>query len=433
MSEAPPPEPLNVLMSRLAAIHEGNARYHLHESPEFSPERHASVTTRWSQHAMLAVSSFTIAASYWSMLDPLRAAADYWLAAMLYRALNHDYWMPLALASGHREGPRKVAHETAERTPSPASVAFAMIGDAVDRESNAREQLSALHRHYGNARIGRLGLPLDFYARCASAMASGDSRRFANAARLFLLRASEVLGSAAHDHFHWSRLHSSVLLAEPEAVAVGVAMARVARERHDRRLHEMMTDMGDEHALRIVHVSEDVFAAASSAENALRREVEAAAEVALERDLDRERETARRVERIANLVDEDFLWRLVDELNAEYEHAPDNHQRERSSAKFRALASVLMRRLPELPDHLAIFALEVHADPQRVEWLLERIRGEDEFVGRHATWAFRRTLRDASDAERERLAGIFVQLLNELANVRGFEERMDILRGGLLE
>ena len=443
MTEIPDPEPLAVLLPRIAGVYEGNARYHFAAAPEFSTKPSAEdsevdrvAATRWSQHAMLAVSSFTIAASYWSMLDPFRAAADYWIASMLYRALQHDYWMPLALASGHRAGPWKVAHEGVEGTPAPTALAFAMIGDAVNRQTNARGRLHSVHRHYGNVRVGRLGLPLDLYARCADAMAHGDRRRFANDARLYLLRASEVLGSAAHDHFHWSRLHSSVLLAEPEAVAVGVAMSRVAHERYDISLRGMV-EMEDAHASRIVDVAESVFDAAASAEQALRRELQAAAEMARERDLDREREINQRVERIANLVDEELPWRLVAELRNEYRDARGDQQRERIAAQLRALATVVADRLTsahnELPEIFEIFALEARADPERIEWLAKRVLDDAEFAGRHAAWALRRAVHDSSGSERERIVGVIERLLREIALVGRFRVRAAILRDALHE
>jgi hypothetical protein len=40
----------------------------------------------------------------------------------------------------------------------------------------------------------------------------------------YIARATEVIRTASHDRFHWARLDSTILPAEPEAVAMTAAM-----------------------------------------------------------------------------------------------------------------------------------------------------------------------------------------------------------------
>jgi hypothetical protein len=119
------------LIDRLARMHEGNAVAHVNRAAE---QREEGVVPRtgWSQHQMLAASGFVIAASYWSLVEPSRAVADYRIATEIHRALGHSYWMVLALASASESDIVSVPLVIDDtRDPNPLTVAFAMIGNEV--------------------------------------------------------------------------------------------------------------------------------------------------------------------------------------------------------------------------------------------------------------------------------------------------------------
>jgi hypothetical protein len=255
------------LIQRLALVHEGNAAVHLRRTPEqyaTSAGPHS-----WSQHEMLAASSMVIAASYWSMIDPQKALAAYRKSTDIYRRMGHSYWMVLALVSANSDAIIEMLSEFDETTPAgPQNIGLAMIGNQIinsNRREARAEHLNAYWRETGNVPVGRLGIPLDYYVRCAEAIRTtrgGNNRRrfFAEAAN-YVNRATEVIRTASHDQFHWLRLRSTVLPAEPEAVAVTMALAMVSRESFELPISE--TPGLDVHGQLLVRIGDDMRKAAS--------------------------------------------------------------------------------------------------------------------------------------------------------------------------
>jgi hypothetical protein len=223
------------LVKSLALVHEGNGKARRKIADQCEP--HDGPLSSWSQNCMLAASSLAIAASLWSLIEPARATRLYRTAAHLYREIGHGYWIVLALASGSEHEIATVASVTDESPPlSPQTVAFALVANEVS-ESRLRGTLSEVldshWRHTGNLPIGRLRIPLDYYAHCAQAMrgarAEKNADRFFSEAGNYVRRAAEVLRSARHDRFHWPRLETTILPAEPEAVAMTAAMSVMSR------------------------------------------------------------------------------------------------------------------------------------------------------------------------------------------------------------
>jgi hypothetical protein len=221
---------------------------------------------------MLAASGIAIAASLWSLVAPRSAVQRYRLAAETYRHLRHDYWIPLAIASGSAaelaRGPGALAEAG---TLSPQAVAFGMlalempgVGDA-DAAGAASERLHAAWRATGSVPVGRLGLPLELYVRCAEAVRrvrlERDADRFVDDAAAYVRRAAEVLRSASHDRYHWTTLHSAILPAEPEAAAVAVLLAATTRESVDLPLGRVLRRDLDAHGRRLVEVGDELYEA----------------------------------------------------------------------------------------------------------------------------------------------------------------------------
>ncbi len=255
------------LIERLALMQEGNATAHLRIA-EKQQEAVGAPRARWSKHEMLAASSLVIAASYWSLIAPTKAIRCYRRATEIYRTMNHSYWMVLALASAS-------ANEIAtmpsaiDETPalSPQTVAFGMVGNEMsdaDGRGTREERLDAHWHHAGNIPIGRLGIPLDHYARCAHAIRAARREKniehfFAEAAN-YVQRAAEIVRSASHDRFHWRLLQSTVLPAEPEAVAVTTAMSMMSHSMFQRSISDMPNL--DAHGRLLVEVGEEMRGAA---------------------------------------------------------------------------------------------------------------------------------------------------------------------------
>jgi hypothetical protein len=250
------------LIERLALAYTGNAAAHL-ELTEAPLHDREILTFGGSQHELLGASSLVIAASYWSLIDPNRAVVLYRHATAVYRAMGHSYWMVLALASGSRNDIFRIPSAFDEMSaPTPQAIAFAMVAEAMgnsERQSKREERLNTAWRHVGNAPVGRLGIPLDHYGRCAEAMrAARNSRnieRFFTEAGNYVRRAAEIVRTASHDQFHWRRLQSTVLPAEPEAVAMTTAMSIMAHAAFRMPITEMseldahgrlLVDMGEQ-------------------------------------------------------------------------------------------------------------------------------------------------------------------------------------------
>jgi hypothetical protein len=253
-------------LTRIAAMHVGSARAHLaalRERPETSV-----LGGDGMQHFMLAASSQVIGASLLSLVSPREAISQYRAAARMYRDIRHDYWMPLALAAGDVDAVAEATSGIEDATSlSPQAVAFGMVASAASRDRDASrrdESLTSAWQHIGNVPVGRLGVPLDDYGACARAMRATtrkkDFETFARAARQYLLRAAEVRRSASHDAFHWTRLQSNILPAEPEAIAMTTTMSIVAHDVFGASL-EKIGDM-DPHARILMDVGEDMRAAA---------------------------------------------------------------------------------------------------------------------------------------------------------------------------
>jgi hypothetical protein len=132
------------------------------------------------------------------------------------------------------------------------------------------ERLDDHWRHAGNSPIGRLGIPLDYYVRVAQAMRAARTRRdfdrFVVEAAAYVLRAAEVIRSASHDHFHWLRLQSTILPAEPEAVAMTTAMSMMAHAVFGRPMSEMANL--DAHGMRLVEIGNELLYAGGRGDQA---------------------------------------------------------------------------------------------------------------------------------------------------------------------
>lgn len=252
------------LVERLAQMHEGNAAAHLKLATEQQYERKDGARSRWTGHQMVAASALVIAASYWSLVDVRKAVSLYRFASKVYRDLGHDYWMVLALISSDANWTAALLSAVDEmRTPTPQAVAFAMVSnEAFDAGHRGRraERLVTQWRHIGNHPVGRLGIPLDYYGRCAQAMQDArerkNPRRFLGEAMNYVHRAAEVVRSASHDRFHWSRLESTILPAEPEAVAMTTAISTMSRV-----FQVSITEMPnlDDHGRLLVEIGDEIW------------------------------------------------------------------------------------------------------------------------------------------------------------------------------
>ena len=262
-------------LRQVAELHEGIAAAHVGHASRLRDADRSERADRprrqgeWSQDAMLAASGLVIAASCWSLIEPKKAISLYRRAAHTYRNMGHSFWVVLALASANAREIAAIREWVDEHREFPhVAVAFGMVADAVaDRDSQGArsERLEAQWRHVGNVPVGRLGIPLDNYAQCARAMRAlryePNPEFFLRAVTDYVGRAAEVRRTASHDTFHWKRLMSTVLPAEPEAVAMTTAMSAMSRATFERPLSEFVPDL-DSHARVLVEVGDEMRAAA---------------------------------------------------------------------------------------------------------------------------------------------------------------------------
>lgn len=270
-------------LRQVAELHEGMAAAHLEHASGLRDADQSARTDRrtdrpprpleWSQDAMLAASGLVMAASCWSLIEPKRAVSLYGRAAKLYKNMGHSFWIVLALASGDARELAAIPRWVDEHGELPhVAVAFGMVAAAVvdrDGESDRSERLEAQWRHVGNVPVGRLRIPLDNYAVCARAMRAlrhePNRDSFLGAVMDYIGRAAEVRRAASHDTFHWNRLMSTVLPAEPEAVAMITAMSTMSRATFQRPLRELVPDL-ESHARILVEVGDQMRGAAQDDE-----------------------------------------------------------------------------------------------------------------------------------------------------------------------
>jgi hypothetical protein len=251
------------LVERVALVYEGNAMAHLKRAPG-QYEVAAAPRSDWTQHYMLAASSFVIAASYWSLVATRKALTVYRAAADIYRELGHEYWVVLALAASNGNDFAPALSAIDEMlSPNPQTIAFAMVWNEL--HPTERRDLRAKHlflrwRETGNYPIGRLGIPLDYYGQLAQGIHFARQEKnpdlFFFAAADYLRRAAEVIRTASHDRFHWLRLESTILPAEPEAVAITTAMSIVSHAMFRVPISQMPNL--DMHARLLVDIGEEM-------------------------------------------------------------------------------------------------------------------------------------------------------------------------------
>jgi hypothetical protein len=261
------------LVERVARTTEGAARARWSAYRELTGSRHGrpgepSAGSRAEQHGMLAASGLAIAASHWSLLDPKRARVCFLDAMQIYHRLDHSYWMALALCSSDGKAMDLLAREIPAQADRPSlptdALAFMIVAESVprlgERMAGLREALGRHLRVHGNRPVGRLGVPLEEYLRCRDTLqraSSQDPGRFSTVVGAFMHRATEPVRLAMHDRFHWSRLRSSVLPVEPEALAVAMTAVAVSLLAYDQV--PRMPDL-DPAAGRVMRVAERLVA-----------------------------------------------------------------------------------------------------------------------------------------------------------------------------
>src|SRR5262249_19348169 len=157
-------------------------------------------------------------------------------AAQMYRSMGHDYWIVLETVAANWREISKLAPTISEISASrPELIGFAMVtNEAFESENREKrsERLNSLWQHAWNFPSGCLSISLNFYGRWAQGVRSARSEknvnRFFAECAIYVERASEVLRLASHDRFHWTRLQSTILPAEPEAVAVTKTMSMLS-------------------------------------------------------------------------------------------------------------------------------------------------------------------------------------------------------------
>lgn len=254
------------LIRLLAQVHEGNAQAHsdLIGTNELNDNSDSVSPQRWSKHEMIAASSLVLAASCWTLVDQRKAVQLYRSAAERYQQMGHSYWIPLKVASSSDADIRETFFRLDDvRDPTPLAVAFGLL---INAEQNRPAKVLNEHwRHMGNIPVGRLGIPLDHYGRVAdairSARAEGGYVGFISACASFMGRISEVLSTASHDRFHWSRLQLTVFPAEPEAVAVAVIMSKISHSLYNVPISKMV-DL-DRHGSLLIELGELMHMAAN--------------------------------------------------------------------------------------------------------------------------------------------------------------------------
>jgi hypothetical protein len=186
-------------------------------------------------------SSQGLAAVYFSLVDPARGRTVFAEAAETYRGMGNRFWVTLAVCGQNIDEPVHwdAANDVAPDAGSAFStlLATAWVTSASSRRDAGEKDVprespllySAIDRatHLGMIRVGRLGLPLQYYVLAAkeslewSATESG-----VEALAALLSRAVEPIQGAKADRFHWQRLYSNVLPIEPEILATCLALVR---------------------------------------------------------------------------------------------------------------------------------------------------------------------------------------------------------------
>ena len=180
-------------------------------------------------------SSFFIAGSYWSLIDGKHARTAFAAAA---ESLPHDNpaaVIAASIADVEMKPPGDVPRDLGELPPQWQVFATMMIVALHDREGEAYRVIERV-RSFAALPIGRLGVPASYYLNLATELMELRRRRIDDFEELprtltsLLLRADEVVAVARRDHYHWSRLRSRILPAEPELILASIALLRTRPE-----------------------------------------------------------------------------------------------------------------------------------------------------------------------------------------------------------
>lgn len=186
-------------------------------------------------------SSQVLAAVYFSLVDPARGRTAFAEAAETYRGMGNPFWIVLAVCGQNINEP--VHWDTANDVAPDAGSAFSALvanawvtGAFIHRDAGERDftrESPLLYRaidqaaRLGMIRVGRLGLPLEYYALAAKESLEWSATESSLQALAALLsRAVEPIQGAKADRFHWRRLYSNVLPIEPEILAMCLGLVR---------------------------------------------------------------------------------------------------------------------------------------------------------------------------------------------------------------
>ncbi|HYH78734.1 MAG TPA: hypothetical protein VEX86_03035 [Longimicrobium sp.] len=215
-----------------------------------------------------AASSLLLGAAYAALVDPGRARYEFARAAAAYAEEDAPLAAVLAICAGDDGLVRELTGGEEDLWgASPLRRLAVVLGRAwlteTDDPPPELDQRGAGGHAYGFVfgPAGRLGVPVAAYAaafdevrRAAHELrevprgpvvftGASPARRSLPAVCALLERAAEPVLAAMADRFHWQRAHSTVLPAEPEAVAAGRCVLRTWARR-GRREAELFALLG---------------------------------------------------------------------------------------------------------------------------------------------------------------------------------------------
>ncbi|SFF07154.1 hypothetical protein SAMN05518672_11564 [Chitinophaga sp. CF118] len=176
-------------------------------------------------------SSYMLAASLKSVIDPPESSSAFRSAAFFYQLAENPYWKIAAICANDNGRLTYVQTENGNTTFSD-SLFYDLLGNIL-LDNDARP-LFRMTERWGQHPIGRLGIPLGYFTSAIGAVQEGapNNANGLNSLKILLSRATENLAILRADNYHWRNFKGTFLAVEPEILAVCICLCKLWTKRN---------------------------------------------------------------------------------------------------------------------------------------------------------------------------------------------------------
>ncbi|SFW89382.1 hypothetical protein [Chitinophaga sancti] len=190
-----------------------------------NPDNKGTNTLPW------IASSYLLAASLKSVIDPLESSQVYSLAASFYKLADNPYWKIAAICGYDNEiiTYKQIANDNTTFSNS----LFYDLLSYILLENNT-SSLFRMSERWGQQPISRLGIPLGYFSSAIGEIQNGrpnDANGFSSL-KILLSRAAENIAILRADNYHWGNFKGTFLAVEPEILAFCICLCKIWTNRN---------------------------------------------------------------------------------------------------------------------------------------------------------------------------------------------------------